>query len=92
VRISPGVGVRTIAKVPLRRGEIDTEFDQEELAKLLDQQPFNLAVANLYKTRFNGWRRHSAPRASRRRESPARRPSGSSLRSSRATSAGRSTC
>jgi hypothetical protein len=54
VRISPGVGVRTIAKVPLRRGEIDTEFDQEELAKLLDQQPFNLAVANLYKTRFNG--------------------------------------
>jgi len=54
VRISPGVGVRTIAKVPLRRGEVDTEFDQEELAKLLDQQPFNLAVANLYRTRFNG--------------------------------------
>src|SRR5438270_1886224 len=54
VRISPGVGVRTIAKVPLRRGEVDTEFDQEELAKLLDQQPFNVAVANLYKTRFNG--------------------------------------
>jgi ribonuclease E len=54
VRISPGVGVRTIANVPLRRGEIDTEFDQDELAKLLDQQPFNLAVANLYKTRFNG--------------------------------------
>ena len=54
VRISPGVGVRTIAKVPLRRGEVDTEFDQEELAKLLDQHPFNLAVANLYKTRFNG--------------------------------------
>jgi ribonuclease E len=54
VRISPGVGVRTIAKVPLRRGEVDTEFDQDELAKLLDQQPFNLAVANLYRTRFNG--------------------------------------
>jgi superfamily II DNA or RNA helicase len=54
LRISPGVGVRTIAKVPLRRGEVDTEFDQDELAKLLDQQPFNLAVANLYKTRFNG--------------------------------------
>jgi ribonuclease E len=53
VRISPGVGVRTIAKVPLRRGEVDTEFDQDELAKLLDQQPFNLAAANLYKTRFN---------------------------------------
>ncbi len=54
VRISPGVGVRTIAKVPLRRGEVDTEFDQDELAKLLDQDPFNMAAANLYKTRFNG--------------------------------------
>ncbi|HEY2767832.1 MAG TPA: DEAD/DEAH box helicase family protein [Solirubrobacteraceae bacterium] len=54
IRISPGAGVRTIAKVPLRRGEVDTEFDQEELAQLLDQQPFNLAMANLYKTRFNG--------------------------------------
>ncbi len=54
VRISPGVGVRTIANVPLRRGEVDTEFDQEELAELLDQQPFNIAAANLYKTRFNG--------------------------------------
>ncbi len=54
VRISPGVGVRTIAKVPLRRGEVDTEFDQEELAELLDQQPFNMAAANLYKTRFAG--------------------------------------
>ena len=54
VRISPGTGVRTIAKVPLRRGEVDTEFDQEKLAELLDQQPFNMAVANLYKTRFNG--------------------------------------
>src|SRR5215211_2740195 len=29
VRIPPGPGVRTIAKVPLRRGEVDTEFDQE---------------------------------------------------------------
>ena len=54
VRISPGAGVRTIANVPLRRGEVDTEFDQEELAELLDQQPFNMAAANLYKTRFNG--------------------------------------
>ncbi len=54
VRISPGTGVRTIANVPLRRGEVDTEFDQEQLAELLDQQPFNLAMANLYKTRFNG--------------------------------------
>jgi ribonuclease E len=54
VRIPPGPGVRTIAKVPLRRGEIDTEFDQELLAELLDQTPFNLAIADLYKTRFNG--------------------------------------
>lgn len=52
VRIPPGPGVRTIAKVPLRRGEVDTEFDQEMLAELLDQLPFNLAAANLYKTRF----------------------------------------
>src|SRR3954452_18569831 len=41
VRIPPGPGVRTIAKVPLRRGEVDTEFDQEMLAELLDQLPFN---------------------------------------------------
>ena len=54
VRIPPGPGVRTIAKVPLRRGEVDTEFDQEMLAELLDQLPFNMAVADLYKTRFNG--------------------------------------
>jgi superfamily II DNA or RNA helicase len=54
VRIPPGPGVRTIAKVPLRRGEVDTEFDQEMLAELLDQTPFNLAIADLYKTRWNG--------------------------------------
>jgi hypothetical protein len=54
IRIPPGPGVRTIAKVPLRRGEVDTEFDQEMLAELLDQAPFNLAIADLYKTRFNG--------------------------------------
>ncbi|MDQ4041066.1 MAG: DEAD/DEAH box helicase family protein, partial [Actinomycetota bacterium] len=54
IRIPPGPGVRTIAKVPLRRGEVDTEFDQELLAELLDQLPFNVAVADLYKTRFNG--------------------------------------
>ena len=53
IRIPPGPGVRTIAKVPLRRGEVDTEFDQEMLAELLDQHPFNVAVADLYKTRFN---------------------------------------
>ncbi len=54
IRIPPGPGVRTIAKVPLRRGEVDTEFDQEMLAQILDQTPFNLAIADLYKTRFNG--------------------------------------
>ncbi|MDX6692139.1 MAG: ribonuclease [Solirubrobacteraceae bacterium] len=54
VRIPPGPGVRTIAKVPLRRGEVDTEFDQEMLAEVLDQAPFNIAIADLYKTRFNG--------------------------------------
>jgi ribonuclease E len=54
IRIPPGPGVRTIAKVPLRRGEVDTEFDQEMLAELLDQHPFNVAVADLYKTRFSG--------------------------------------
>jgi len=54
IRIPPGPGVRTIAKVPLRRGEVDTEFDQDLLAELLDQLPFNLAIADLYKTRFNG--------------------------------------
>jgi hypothetical protein len=54
IRIPPGPGVRTIAKVPLRKGEVDTEFDQEMLAELLDQTPFNVAIADLYKTRFNG--------------------------------------
>jgi ribonuclease E len=53
IRIPPGPGVRTIAKVPLRKGEVDQDFDQEELAALLDQEPFNVAIADLYKTRFN---------------------------------------
>ena len=52
VRIPPGPGVRTIANVPLRRGEVDQDFDQEELAALLDQAPFNLAIADLYRARF----------------------------------------
>jgi len=52
IRIPPGPGVRTIAKVPLRKGEVDQDFDQEELAKLLDQEPFNLAIADLYASRF----------------------------------------
>ncbi len=78
IRIPPGPGVRTIAKVPLRRGEVDTEFDQEMLAELLDQLPFNLAIANLYKTRFNGvpgrrLRRRRAPRLQRRRRRSATR-------------------
>jgi ribonuclease E len=54
VRIPPGTGVRNIAKVPLRKGDVDVEFDQEMLAELLDQQPFNIAVADLYRTRFEG--------------------------------------
>ena len=52
IRIPPGVGVRTIANVPLRKGEVDQDFDQEELAALLDQGPFNAAVADLYRVRF----------------------------------------
>ena len=52
VRIPPGVGVNTIAKVPLRKGEVDQDFDLEELAALLDQGPFNAAVADLYRARF----------------------------------------
>jgi ribonuclease E len=52
IRIPPGPGVRTIAKVPLRKGEVDQDFDQEELAALLDQGPFNHAIADLYKSRF----------------------------------------
>jgi ribonuclease E len=52
IRIPPGPGVRTLAKVPLRKGEVDQDFDQEELAKLLDQGPFNVAVADLYQSRF----------------------------------------
>ncbi|MGK2877868.1 MAG: DEAD/DEAH box helicase [Solirubrobacterales bacterium] len=52
VRIPPGPGVRTIANVPLRKGEVDQDFDQEELAALLDQAPFNLAIADLYRARF----------------------------------------
>ena len=44
--------MRTLAKVPLRKGEVDQDFDQEELAALLDQGPFNAAVADLYRVRF----------------------------------------
>ncbi|HVQ58572.1 MAG TPA: DEAD/DEAH box helicase family protein [Solirubrobacterales bacterium] len=53
LRIPPGPGVRTIAKVPLRKGEVDQDFDQEELAALLDQEPFNVAIADLYQSRFS---------------------------------------
>jgi ribonuclease E len=55
IRIPPGPNVRTLAKVPLRKGEVDQDFDQEELAALLDQGPFNTAIADLYRVRF----RHS---------------------------------
>lgn len=54
IRISPGTNVRTLANVPLRRGEVDQDFDQEELAALLDQAPLNTAVADLYRARFKG--------------------------------------
>ena len=69
-----------------------------ELAELLDQAPFNFAIADLYKTRFNGVPgvvytagvQHAYnvaeafrdARASRPRPSPARRPSASWPRSS----------
>jgi ribonuclease E len=52
VRIQPGDGVRSISKVPLRKGEVDQDFDPEQLAALLDVAPFNMAIADLYKTRF----------------------------------------
>ena len=52
IRIPPGPGVRTLANVPLRRGEVDQDFDQEQLAELLDQGPFNVAIADLYSSRF----------------------------------------
>ena len=56
--------MRTIAKVPLRKGEVDQDFDQEELAKLLDQTPFNVAIADLYRVAL-------PPRARRRLHRPA---------------------
>ena len=75
VRIPPGVGVRSISKVPLRRGEVDQDFDQEELAALLDQTPFNVAMADLYQHALQGsaGRRllgGRAPRAQRGRGVP----------------------
>ena len=52
VRIPPGTSVHTLTNVPLRKGEVDQDFDQQELAELLDQGPFNAAVADLYSVRF----------------------------------------
>ena len=74
MRIPPGPGVRTIAKVPLRKGEVDQDFDQEELAALLDQAPFNVAIADLYKIALPQSRRASStrPASSTRRTSPRR--------------------
>ena len=108
LRIPPGPGVRTIAKVPLRKGEVDQDFDQEELAALLDQEPFNVAIADLYKSRFRKVARRplhrrgaarkecrqGVPRrsGSSRRRSRARRRSASWPRSSPPSSAARSTC
>ena len=54
VRIPPGLGVRTIAKVPLRRGEVDTEFDQESSPSCSTSSRSTSPSPNLYKTRFNG--------------------------------------
>ena len=59
--------MRTIAKVPLRKGEVDQDFDQEELAALLDQEPFNVAIADLYKIAL-----HASPRRPLHRRRPAR--------------------
>ena len=52
VRIPPGTSVHTLTNVPLRKGEVDQDFDQEQLAALLDQGPFNAAIADLYAVRF----------------------------------------
>ena len=107
LRIPPGPGVRTIAKVPLRKGEVDQDFDQEELAALLDQEPFNVAIADLYRSRFRKvpgvlytagvQHAKNVAKAFRNaginaRPSPARRRSASWPRSSPASSAARSTC
>ena len=108
VRIPPGVGVRSIANVPLRRGEVDQDFDQEELAALLDQTPVQPRGGRPLQDALQG---RAGRRLLRRREaraqrggglpgrrhqgarpSPARRPSASSRASSPPTSAARSTC
>ena len=103
LRIPPGPGVRTIAKVPLRKGEVDQDFDQEELAALLDQEPVQrrdrrpLQVAlpqdpgrPLHRRRPARQERRqsaSATPGSTPRRSPARRRSASWPRSSPASSA-----
>ena len=78
VRIPPGVGVRSISKVPLRKGEVDQDFDQEQLAELLDQTPFNLADRRPVQGPLQGpprsrLHRRRAPRPQRRRGIPGRR-------------------
>ena len=95
LRIPPGPGVRTLAKVPLRRGEVDQDFDQEELAKLLDQGPFNVAVADLYRSRFRNvpgrrlHRRRQAREQRRRRASRRRHQRPGGLRRDAEARAGR---
>ena len=107
MRIPPGPGVRTIAKVPLRKGEVDQDFDQEELAALLDQSPSTSrsptstrrasAKPPASSTRPGSSTRRTSPKRSRTRgsspvPSPARRRSANWPRSSPPSSAARSTC
>ena len=46
--------MRTIAKVPLRRGGVDASSTKSCWPSCWISCPFNLAIADLYKTRFNG--------------------------------------
>jgi hypothetical protein len=100
VRIPPGPGVRTIAKVPLRRGEVDTEFDQELLAEPSRRRTSTRRASTACRASSTPQacatpttsRRRSARRASRRRRCRARRRSASSPRRSPRTSAATSTC
>lgn len=52
MRVAPGPYVNSIKSVSLRKTGSDIEFDQNELATLLDQAPFNFAAADFYKHTF----------------------------------------
>ena len=98
IRIPPGPGRADDRQGAAAQGRGRPGLRPGELAELLDQAPFNVAIADLYKTRFNGvpgvvytagvqarqQRRRGVPRrrASRPRPSPARRRSASWPRSS----------